>query len=172
MKQINCSLTKKGSLQNAIKQLEAYKNDINRKTERFIEELARIGINVAMMTLATKGRGDSPRDADFAVEIDNDGNAVRGVITVSSSSILFWEFGAGIKFNGTSSPNPKAAEFGMGPGTYPGQTHVPDPGYWFYYDENGDSHYSVGTEATMPMHSASMEIIDNVYKIAREIFRS
>ena len=171
MKRINISLTKKGSIERAIKELEQYKRDLNRKTELFVEELARIGVNIAMMTLATKGSGDSPRGADFAVEINNDGEAVKGMITVSSSSILMWEFGAGIKFNGMTSPNPKADEFGMGPGTYPGQTHVPDPGYWFYYDENGNSHYSVGTEATMPMYSASLEMIDNIYRIAKEVFQ-
>jgi len=172
MRKINCSLTKPGSLGRAIEEIKKYRNELDQKTQLFVERLANIGVNIAMMTLATKGKGDSPKGADFAIKIDKNGNVVNGLITVSSESILFWEFGAGYKFNPGGSPNPKADEFGMGPGTYPGQTHVPDPGYWFYYEENGDSHMSYGTQATMPMYVASMEMIDNIYKVAKEVFRN
>lgn len=170
MKRINCSITKPGSLKRAIQELENYKKSLEQKSEMFIQRLADVGINVAMMTLATKGQGDSPRDADFAVKINRNGDLVEGIITVSSSSILFWEFGSGIRFNG-GKEHPQAGTFGMGPGTYPGQTHVPDPGYWYYYPEGSDKAVrSYGTEATMPMHSAMMEMIDQVHQIAKEVF--
>lgn len=170
MKRINCSISKAGSIKRAIEELENYKKSLSQKTELFVQRLADIGVNVAMMTLAFKGQGDSPRDADFAIKINNEGELVEGIITVSSSSILFWEFGSGIKFNGGEG-HPKAGEFGMGPGTYPGQTHVPDPGYWYYYPDGSDTAVrSYGTEATMPMHSASMEMISQVHQVAREVF--
>jgi hypothetical protein len=92
------------------------------------------------------------------------------MLTVSSESILFWEFGSGIRFN-SGTKHPKADEFGMGPGTYPGQTHVPDPGYWYYYPKGSDNAVrSEGTQATMPMYKASMEMISKIHQIAKEVF--
>lgn len=158
------------SIQNAIAELKAYKKDLNSKCERFVKELADLGVNAAMTTLAFEGLGDAPRDADFDVKIDNDGRIIACVIRVTGEGILFWEFGAGNEFNGMNSPNPKAGAFGMGPGTYPGQTHVPIPGFWYYRDQSGESVRSYGTQATMPMYKASVEMITQIQQVAKRVF--
>ena len=185
MSRINISLTTKGSLQNAIKQLEEYRDSISLKTEAFIREMTRIGVNVAMMTRATKGQGDTPRGADFYVNVSPEGDVVKGTFVISSEKIVFWEFGAGIHFNGSSSPNPSkvidfpggtlyhagGAELGYTIGSYGQHQGLND--YWFYY-EDGDkakSKMSHGTEAIMPMYTAELEMIDNIYRIAKETFR-
>lgn len=160
-------------LSEVIEQLETYQRNLDAKCETFIQRLADIGINVAMTTLAFEGVGDAPRDADFGVEITPEGHLIRGFIRISGSGLLFWEFGAGNYYNGMTSPNPKARKFGMGIGTYPGQTHVPNPGFWYYKEHPDDKKAvrSYGTQATMPVYKATMEMIEQTYKVAKEVFK-
>lgn len=164
---IKVSLSR-SSIENAIKQLENYKADLNEKCREFTRRLIDKGINVAMFSLH-HGIGDSSKDVEFGVNVDGNGNLVRGMMTLKGKDVLFWEFGAGNYFNGMKTPNPKAEKFGMGIGTYPGQTHVPDPGYWWYV-KDGQKHFSRGTKAAMPMFNASIEMINEVYHTAQEVF--
>ena len=181
MKRLYLSLNRANDIDRIIKELEEYSKKLNDKSEVFIRKLADIGVNAAMMTLATKGQGDAERDADFNVEFEVMGEKINGVISLSSTPKttadgrvfyphLAWEFGAGNRFNGMTSPNPNASKLGMGPGTFPNQTHVPNPGYWYYRDEHGDAVRSYGTQATMPMYTATLEIISRIQEIAKEVF--
>lgn len=85
---------------------------------------------------------------------------------------MFIEFGAGIHYNGAagSSPHPKGEEFGYTIGSY-GQGKGKNES-WVYYADSGEWVRSYGTEATMPMYKASVEIIQNIRKIAKEVFSS
>jgi len=167
------------SIEEAIKELEKYRDSLELKCDIFMRRLADIGVNAAMLTLATKGQGDAERSAKFAVEIHTAEGIVQGRITITSTPHinqdgrvfyphLAWEFGAGNYFNAVN--HPKAGELGFGPGTFPGQTHVPEPGFWYYRDENGDPIRSYGTQATMPMYTASKVMIEEIEVIAREVF--
>lgn len=179
---INVSLTRSGDIQKAIDALEEYKRQLVDKEKLFCQKLADIGVNAALMTLASKGQGDADRSASFNIAYIVDGQNVEFVLTVTSKPTytsdgrvfyphLAWEFGAGNAFNGgMKSPNPHAEELGMNIGSFPGQTHVPDPGWWYYRDENGDAVRSYGTQATMPMHTASVEIMRSIETIAKEVY--
>ena len=167
------------SIEEAIKELEKYRDSMQFKCDILIRRLADIGVNAAMMTLATKGQGDADRSAKFTVDINTAEGIVQGIITITSNPHvnidgrvfyphLAWEFGAGNYFNTVD--HPKASELGFGPGTFPGQKHVPEPGFWYYRDENKDPIRSYGTQATMPMYNASKEIILQIEEIAREVF--
>lgn len=158
------------SVEKAIKQLEQYKKELIKKNNLFVERLAEAGVLVIDKNMRI-GIGDSERAHSTTIQVTSVGNTVEGKLILEGEDILFWEFGAGIHFN-AGEGNPKAKEFGMGPGTYPGQTQAIIPGYWFYYDEDGNKHFSRGTEATMPMYKASLEIIEKVNQIAREVFGS
>lgn len=181
MKRIYVSLTTKDSIEKAIKELEKYRNSITDLGKQFCQRLADIGVRAAMRTLATKGQGDSDRSASFNIAYTVEGQEVEYILSITSTPTitkdgrvfyphLAWEFGAGNYFNGMRSPNPKAEELGMGPGTFPQQTHVPEPGFWYYRDKNGDAVRSYGTQATMPMHTAVVEMMQSVETIAKEIF--
>lgn len=181
MKRVYVSLTRKGSIDKAIKELERYKDTLVDKEKEFCRRLAEIGVNAAMMTLATKGQGDSERSASFNIAYKVEDREVEFILSITSKPHitkdgrvfyphLAWEFGAGNYYNGMTSPNPKAGELGMGPGKFPGQTHVPTPGEWYYRDEDGHSHRSVGTQATMPMHTAVVEMIKSVEAVAKEVY--
>ena len=83
-------------------------------------------------------------------------------------TILAIEFGAGIHYNPI--PNPKTADLGFGVGTFPGQMHAFEDG-WYYLGEDDKWHYSHGVKATMPMYKASAEIISRYKQIAAEVFK-
>lgn len=181
MKRLFVTLTTKGSIDNAIKELEKYKKNLISREEQFCNRLADIGVKAAMLTLAFKGHGDSDRSAVFSVDFAVDGDTVSGKLSITSTPHetkdgrvfyphLAWEFGAGNKFNGMTSKNPYAAKFGMGPGTFPDQTHVPKPGFWYYRDEHGDPIRSYGTQETQPMHTAVVEMINSIETIAKEVY--
>lgn len=180
-KRLFVSLTKDGSIDNIIKELNNYKKELVDREKLFCERLADIGVNAAMLTLAFKGHGDSSREASFNVSFTVDGEMVNGVLSVTSTPNitkdgrvfyphLAWEFGAGNYFNGMTSPSPDAKKLGMGPGTFPEQRHVPDPGYWYYRDRYGDAVRSYGTQASMPMHAAVVEMLKNIETVAREVY--
>ena len=182
MKRISFSLTKKGSLERAINELEAYRKSLEGKEELFCQRLADIGVNAAMQTLAFKGQGDSDRSASFDITFEVEDRTVHCKLSVTSTPTytadgrvyyphLGWEFGAGNYFNGgMTSPNPDAGKVGLGPGTFPDQTHVPEPGWWYYRDENGEAVRSYGTQATMPMYTATVEMIRSIEAIAKEVY--
>lgn len=83
------------------------------------------------------------------------------------STLLIVEFGAGIHYN--SKGNPKADEMGYGVGTFPGQIHAFEDG-WYYWGEDEKWHYTHGIKATMPMYNASVAIREKVQECAKEVF--
>ena len=172
-----CGLGHK-SISVAIKQLEAYRDGLDEKCQEFIKRLTEIGLGEAKYALS-RGEGEEPAGAIFAVKMDQNGSITNGVISLTSHPKvddnqrtyyphLGWEFGVGNRYNFIT--NPKAKEFGMGPGTFPDQTHIPDPGYWYYKDSNGNWHSSSGLQASMPMYKASLKIAEEIESIAREVF--
>jgi hypothetical protein len=186
MKRINISISKKGSIERAIKELEAYKTRLNDKCNLFVERLALIGIPV----IHEKYMQAETEDFDFDrshyayIKIQSFGDHHKAILTVEGKSLYFVEFGAGIHFNGhpNDSPNP-SVEWDVPGGTLThigGQEHGFTIGsygyhqglkeYWFYYDDKGGSQMSKGTRASMPMFSAEMEIISQIEKIAKEVF--
>jgi len=160
----------------AIKELKAYREELNKKIELFVDELLTEGIKVASLRVAST-QGDS-KLPDVVYDINPQGDIVKASISIVGSDVLFVEFGAGIAYN-TGAQHPKADEFGYGPGTYPSE-HPPNrainPGYWFYSDHDsvGDTvkTRSIGTEATMPIFGAAETMRNQVIVKALEIFRS
>ena len=151
--------------------LKSYTKYLPFKCQLFIRRLADIGIKTIDAKYVS-GLGDSSKDHTCEFQLDEEGNVVRGMITVEGKDILFIEFGAGIYFN-NGNTHPKAHELGYGVGTYPGQKHAYDPNGWYYRDkDNKDTlRHSLGTEATMPLYNASLEMIANIEQIAQEVFR-
>lgn len=173
---IKCSLSV-DSIQKAIKDLEQYKQDLNRKIEIFTEKLAQRGEKIALKHIQ-----ESPLKKFITLKSEKkSSDGVHRVLLIAAgevmqsgdyppfSTILAVEFGAGIKYN--SKENPKAPEFNMGVGTFPKQTHAFDKNGWWFWDVKKEEWvHSYGVKATMPMYEASVEIM-NVYKeVAKEVF--
>lgn len=181
MKKLFVSLTTKGSIEKAVKALEEYKKELTNKGELFCRKLAEIGVQAAQMTLATKGSGDSSRNASFDVSFVVEGDTVKATLTITSTPHVLkdgrvyyphlgWEFGAGIYYN-NGNANPLASKAGakVGVGTFPGQRHAFHDA-WYYRDDAGNLRLSKGTEATMPMYTATIEMMNSIETIAMEVF--
>ena len=157
----------RSSINNAINELKAYKKELINKNDIFVRRLVELGLNVVNMKVQ-QSLGDSD-DATSKATFSSSGKLVNAEIHLTGSDVLFIEFGAGIYYN-TPGQHPLEDDFGMGVGTYPGQTHAFDD-FWFYTDEQGNTgQISYGTQATMPMYSASIEMYQQVVQIAREVF--
>lgn len=156
-----------------IKELEQYKQEIIRKTELLrikvaerIAALAQSGFNGAIVDDLTGESGT--RKADVQVSIDERENV--SVVIAAGEDAVWVEFGAGVYHNGSvgSSPHPKGSELGFtiggfGKGMGKRQT-------WGFY-ENGELRLTHGTPAIMPMYNAIKTVCDEIVNIAKEVFR-
>ena len=164
------------SIQECIKQIEAYRDDLPRKCQEICRRLAEEGVQVAKASQSEGKSEDYQPSTKVSYEIDTNGNLVSAKIKAEGPYILFIEFGSGIRYSDTK--NPKAAELGYGPGTYPSNAPQQNPPYdnwesptgWYYYGEDGKLHHTFGVRAKMPMYNASESIRKKVEAVAKEVF--
>ena len=174
---INISSLSPSAFERAIKQIEEYKKSLAGKCELFVEGLAEIGLESANTYASESQIGNTVsfqiknyEFSDTAVAIlIGTGAEIQTGNYPAANTLLLIEFGSGIKLNAEN--NPFAAQFGMGVGTFPGQTHAFDPNGWYYPDDTGVWHHTNGIKATMPMYHADTDIIANIEKVARRVFK-
>ena len=166
-----------GGLNDLKRQLLQYKDDLPTKCEKLVSRLLESGLSVAS---ARVGESQLGKYVTVTTNISADKMGCKGILLAKGavkeqggyapfSILLAIEFGAGARFN--PDPNPLSAEMGYGVGTYPGQIHAFDPNGWYFWSEEKQQWiHSYGVKATMPMYSADMEIIQNVVKLAKEVF--
>ncbi len=163
------------SFKKAAEAVRQYAETLDRKIETFNQRLIEIGLETALARINA-----SPVGYYIHIEVKNEplpfgakavliatGDMIHGANGDSINALLMTEFGTGIKFNKPG--NPKADEFGMGPGTY-GKGHGLDPKGWWYLDHDNKWKHSYGMKATMPMYATDMEILQNIHHIAEEVF--
>lgn len=162
MRRISVPMTHEG-LQKAIKDVKAYKKWIQEKEKLLCYKLALIGAQEASVRFAGAVY-DGVNDSDISV--DEIENGYR--ITAKGKAVCFIEFGAGVYHNPSEPyPNPRPegivgiGEYGKGNGKRQG---------WFF-NMDGETVFTRGTPAAMPMYYASEEIKDAVAEIAKEVFR-
>lgn len=168
-------------INNAIKEVKAYQNDLNRKCEILCEKLTAEGISIAQAHIGSSGFGKyihlgseiTPQQAgckavfymEDSSKIVSQWQTLEGVRSAEISASLMIEFGSGLK-----AENPANVP-GVGTGTFPGGTHGADAGGWYYMDLNGEWHHSAGFSPKMPMYFAGKELRDKVFSIARDVFK-
>lgn len=174
---IKADLSVKG-IENIKKKLIQYRDvELPRKCKEFVERLLRIGVDVSRAKISESPLG---KYVTITTDVSADKIGCKGVLLAKGavkeqegyepfSILLSIEFGAGVHYN--PKPNPLiSSEFPYGVGTYPGQTHAHED-MWWYWDENTQEWKPThGVKATMPMYNADMEIIQNVAKVAKEVF--
>ncbi len=144
----------------AIVRLLNLRLDLKQKADEICNRLASIGAVQASLGYARAFySGDG--GYDISVEPINNGYAVKA----DGEIVLFLEFGAGVTMG---YGHPQADEFGMGPGTYPGQTHAFDPNGWWFTGSGGSEH-TFGNPPTMAMYNASKDIQKEVERVCREV---
>lgn len=111
---------------------------------------------------------DDTQIGGVSVSVKNDGNVT--LVIASGKDAVFMEFGAGVYFNGPagSSPHPRGAELGFTIGSYGKGQGVRN--VWGFKDEDGVVHLSHGVPASMPMYRAMQSVIEDIAKIAQEVF--
>ena len=168
-KQIKINLFDGRSLDKAIQEIRQYQNSLNDKCTEFVRRLSEVGIPVIDENIAA-AQGDSDKGHNTYIKINSFGSYSQAELVVESKSILWIEFGAGVHFNGHlgSSPHPKGEELGYTIGSYGKGQGKND--FWFYYADSGEAVMSHGTQATMPVYKAGLEIKRQVLKIAKEVF--
>lgn len=148
--------------------ITSYSREFATKNRLFVERLATLGIPIVDEKIRD-AKGDSAKGYSKYIEISDGGDGISTArLVVQNKDILFIEFGAGIRYN-QGDAHPQAREFGYGVGTYPEQKHAFQMYGWYYID-HGVKIHSYGTEATMPVHSASLEIQSQIIDIAKEVF--
>ena len=168
-KTIKVNALSQKSIQNCIKQIEAYRDDLPRKCELFVRRLSELGIPVIKQNISSS-KGDSDKNYYTHVKINSYGTYSQARLIVEGKDLLFIEFGAGVHYNGNpgGSPHPLGREMGYTIGSYGKGKGKND--FWFYYKDSGESVKSYGTQATMPVYKAGLEIRSKMLKIAKEVF--
>lgn len=181
-RKISISLTDRGSIKDAIKQIKDYEKDLEDKTKLFLEKLADKGILVAELS----AMGDSHKFSEmvkFEKEwqgqklcligrnddlsglrtkwYDADGKYHNDII----SPILMLEYGsAGLALNGHGGEYAKTGN------------HVNDTSWYFYEekDKNGNPikpHYATAEEAHAPMLKAWEHMLFEIKATAKEVWK-
>ena len=151
------------SIDDAIKELQAFQKSIKAKKDKLLEELGRIGVQEASVRFTT-AMYDGVNDSSVTLESTPDGYA----IVAEGTAVAFIEFGSGVYHN-PSEPYPNARPDGiMGIGEY-------GKGYgkrqaWGYRDDAGELVITHGNPAAMPMWYASEEMRSEIKRIAKEVF--
>ena len=159
----------------AIRELDKYKQDFQKKVDLFRKRFAEEIANIAQIGFDSSGVDDllkgGTRKAEVTVSVTDDGTV--SLVIAKGEDAVWCEFGAGVYHNGSvgSSPNPYGAEQGLTIGSY-GKGHG-SQNVWGYYADTDDKTSLVlthGTAATMPMYRAVQEVIPRAVSIAREVF--
>lgn len=169
MKTITVDILDRDSIQKAVTELRAYKQEWERKAnlcceavaaalaDKISENLSAIPYSDDMFDVGT--HTPMPRPPILGVEAR--GNQVY----VGGDEIAFVEFGAGVYHNqGRTNPLSESVQFSTTPGSY-GQGNGVKP-YWFI----AHNLISYGTPAYMPIYNAIEEIKPEIPTIVRGIF--
>ena len=155
----------------AIRELERYKIDFQKKVDtyrkRVAEEMAAsalLNFNSSVVDDRIKG---GTRKPDVTVNVDERGSI--SVVVANGEDAVWCEFGAGVYHNGSvgSSPHPNGSNLGFTIGSY-GKGHGKQTA-WGYY-EDGELVITRGTPASMPMYNAVQEVTKKAIEIAREVW--
>lgn len=156
----------------AIKELDKYKQEILKKEQRLLEELAILGFHEATVRFAT-AIYDGVNDV--TVTLDEVGKGFT--IKADGKAVAFIEFGSGVYHNTSEPyPNPRPegvvgiGEFGQGKGKRRAWFYKGEPGTNGELQSNGVVK-TRGNPAAMPMWYASEEMKKSILQIAREVFQ-
>ena len=161
MKKVIVPLSVSGieQLQKAVGEYQKWQEQ---KTAELLDRLAMLGASTASIRFA-RATYTGLKNATVTVEPIANGY----VIKAEGQSVLFLEFGSGIRYG---SGHPENAEYGMGPGTYPdGKGHWDDPKGWWLPKNKGGGH-TYGNPPAMAMYEARKSIEQELARIVKEVF--
>ncbi len=185
MKKIYISLSKPGSIDNAIKELVRYKEELKVRCRTFVNKLLDEGIYVAM-----SNSGEYAGMIVFKREVRDTENGCEGVLIATDGQKIVRTWYASKK-DAQRDRNPRSytvsplllAEFGsgwlaevlvnvdgVGQGTMPDSYGHAFDDHWAWYDANAVKHVSQGEAPTHPMYKAVIAMETEIDRIGKEIF--
>ena len=160
------------SIGQAIRELKSFRDSLEAKKNKFLEELARIGAKEASVRFTT-AMYDGVNDSSVTLESIEDGYCIKA----EGKAVAFIEFGTGVYYNPIGPYYPQAKPDGIvGIGEY-GKGHGKRKA-WYYYGEPGTNGEvqengavkTHGNPAAMPMWYASEEMRNAITKKFKEVF--
>ena len=149
------------SIENAIKEITRFRQELQDKAKEITRRLAEIGLNQAQV-MFTGAMYDG--DNDVVVEVEETERGYK--VVARGEAVCFIEFGAGVFYNGNEAyPGTRPAgvvgigEYGQGKGKRRG---------WYY----GDKQFTRGNPPAAAMFNASADMKTQVARIIREVFSS
>lgn len=151
------------SIRDAINELKSYRESLDAKTDKLLEELAHIGVKEASIRFTT-AMYDGVNDSSVSLEPIKDGYCIKA----EGKAVAFIEFGAGVYHNPSEPyPNPRPSGI-VGIGEY-GKGHGKRQA-WGFRNENDELVITHGNPAAMPMWYASEEMRDAIKAKFLEVF--
>ena len=152
------------SVEKVIQIVNQYKRDFEAKEREFVRRLAEIGVRVAQAGFAT---ADYDGINDVVVSMEKTATGYN--VVASGKSVGFIEFGTGVKYpewdnTGMDYTPPKHGTYGKGRGKNPS-------GWWFKQHDGGRARHTYGNPPAESMRTARDEIVENVLRVAREVWR-
>ena len=175
-KTIAVNLFDSKSIQNAIKQIEQYRDDLPRKCQEICRRLSEEGVRVADAAINSVPIG---KTITLTTDINPSKMGCQAIMkmtgreTRTEDGRIFYtalaiEFSAGVRYASTASP--RASDFGMGTGTFPDSKHSWQMDGWYYLGDDEKWHHSFGVQASHPLYSAGMEMRQKIDSIVKEVF--
>ena len=163
MKQIKFGLSPK-EIQTAVKQLQQYKVDLNRKCQLLIQALTAKGIDIAKFNVQNlgafyTGELESSIDGYYSPSLG------VGIIYAGSFYAVYVEFGTGII--GQQSPHPLSGELGY---VYDVNSHG-ENGWVYFNDRDGQYHWTTGMPSRPFMYNTVKQLDSICEKVAKQIFK-
>ena len=163
MKKIVIDPFDKKSIDAAIKEIEAYKTDFDKKYATFVSRLLEIGVSVAQQRFAN-AEYDGKNDVQVT-SVQEDG---RAVVVAHGETVGFIEFGTGVRYEEYDSSTteytpPPRGSYGKGKGS--------NPKGWFFTLDGVPSQHTYGNPPAEAMLSARDAMIESVVRIAREVWQ-
>lgn len=151
------------SIDNAIKELQAFRDSLEGKKDKLLERLATIGVREASIRFTT-AIYDGVNDSSVTLEPITGGYCIKA----EGKAVAFIEFGAGVYHNpGEPYPNPRPSGV-VGIGEY-GKGHGKRQA-WGFKDASGELVITHGNPAAMPLWYASEEMRKAIKEKFLEVF--
>ena len=158
----------KKSIDSALKMVQQYKRDFEKKEQEFCRRLAELGVRLANGEYSV---ADPEGEHAITVYLEKTDKGYR--VKAEGSTIGFLEFGTGIRHKewvdnnnvgGTPYTPPPHGSYGKGHGKQP-------YGWWFNSEEYGVTMHTYGNPPAEAMLVARDAMVARVVQIAREVWQ-
>ncbi len=151
-------------VQNAIKQIEQYKKELNQKCQLLVQALTDKGIEIAKFNVQNlgafyTGELESSIDGYYSPSLGT------GIVYAGSWYAVYVEFGTGIR--GEEAQHPMSGNIGW---VYDSNNHG-ESGWVYYNDKDGQYHWTDGMPSRPFMYDTVKELDRICEQIARGVFK-